>query len=410
MIIKKFTGKTEAEATETAKKELGSGLVIMNVREVKKKGLFSFLSPRQIEVTAALEDETALRPTAGSARHTEDTETGTAKNISARNSTENIEKKLDSLQTLLESQLNNRQTGADREKTAEVSEEPQDTETEQNSEKQGQNEEEQNPEQDKFIRLLYNKMIDNEMDEKYVNNILEDASRTKKADLPFDYLLANIYQKMVLKFGRSEGITPSEDGPKIVWFIGPTGVGKTTTIAKLAGKYCVEEKKKVALLTADTYRIAAAEQLRTYANILETPFRVIYTPEELQTAVDDYWDCDYIFIDTAGRSHQNADQLEKMKEMVAGLKRPENYQVFLVLSATTKYRDLQRIADCYGEIADFELIFTKLDETEAVGDLLNIKLYTDAPIAYVTCGQNVPDDMEVFNPQKTVKQILGGKE
>ena len=410
MIIKKFTGKTEAEATETAKKELGSGLVIMNVREVKKKGLFSFLSPRQIEVTAALEDETPLRPTTGSVRHTEDTETGTAKSISTRNSTENIEKKLDSLQTLLESQLNSRQTGADREKTGEVSEEPQDTETEQNSEKQEQNEEEQNPEQDKFIRLLYNKMIDNEMDEKYVNNILEDASRTKKADLPFDYLLANIYQKMVLKFGRSEGITPSEDGPKIVWFIGPTGVGKTTTIAKLAGKYCVEEKKKVALLTADTYRIAAAEQLRTYANILETPFRVIYTPEELQTAVDDYWDCDYIFIDTAGRSHQNADQLEKMKEMVAGLKRPENYQVFLVLSATTKYRDLQRIADCYGEIADFELIFTKLDETEAVGDLLNMKLYTDAPIAYVTCGQNVPDDMEVFNPQKTVKQILGGKE
>ena len=88
-------------------------------------------------------------------------------------------------------------------------------------------------------------------------------------------------------------------------------MGKTTTIAKLAGKYCVEDKKKVALLTADTYRIAAAEQLRTYANILETPFRVIYTPEELQTAIDDYWDCDYIFIDTAGRSHQNAEQLEK---------------------------------------------------------------------------------------------------
>lgn len=410
MIIKKFTGKTEAEATETAKKELGSGLVIMNVREVKKKGLFSFFSPRQIEVTAALEGETPLRPATGIARHTEDMEMGTAKSVSARNSTESIEKKLDSLQSLLERQLNNRQMRDDREKTAEISEELQDTETEQNSEKQEQNEEEQNPEQDKFIRLLYNKMIDNEMDEKYVNNILEDASRTKKADLPFDYLLANIYQKMVLKFGRSEGITPSEDGPRIVWFIGPTGVGKTTTIAKLAGKYCVEEKKKVALLTADTYRIAAAEQLRTYANILETPFRVIYTPEELQTAVDDYWDCDYIFIDTAGRSHQNADQLEKMKEMVAGLKRPEKYQVFLVLSATTKYRDLQRIADCYGEIADFELIFTKLDETEAVGNLLNMKLYTDAPVAYVTCGQNVPDDMEVFNPQKTVKQILGGKE
>ena len=409
MIIKKYTGKTEAEATEAAKKELGSGLVIMNVREVKKKGFFAFLSPKQIEITAALEEENPQKPQYGSITRAADA-SAENRNLSVRNSTENIEKKLDSLQTLLESQLNSRQatgeeTGIPRET---VSEEKEKKDSE--AETQEKKEEEQNPEQDKFIRLLYNKMLDNEMDEKYVNSILEDAAKTKKADLPFDYLLANIYQKMVLKFGKSEGITPVADGPRIVLFIGPTGVGKTTTIAKLAGKYCVEDKRKVALLTADTYRIAAAEQLRTYANILETPFRVIYTPEELQTAVKDYWDCDYIFIDTAGRSHQNADQLEKMKEMVGALKDPGNYHVFLVLSATTKYRDLQRIADCYGKIADYELIFTKLDETEAVGNLLNMKLYTGAPVAYVTCGQNVPDDMEVFNPQKTVKQILGGKE
>ena len=411
MIIKKFTGKTEAEATEAAKKELGSTLVIMNVREVKKKGLFAFLLPKQIEVTAALEEEAPARPQYGSILRTAaDKEIRTEQqNLLAKNSTENIEKKLDSLQTLLESQLNNRQS--EKEESAKTQDVPDAEEKEDKTQDMAaaeKKEEEENPEQDKFIRLLYNKMLDNEMDEKYVNSILEDASKTKKADLPFDYLLANIYQKMVLKFGKSEGITPSQEGPRIVLFIGPTGVGKTTTIAKLAGRYCVEEKKKVALLTADTYRIAAAEQLRTYANILETPFRIIYTPEELQAAVDDYWDCDYI--DTAGRSHQNTDQLEKMKEMVAALKRPESYQVFLVLSATTKYRDLQKIADCYGKIADFELIFTKLDETEAVGNLLNMKLYTDAPIAYVTCGQNVPDDMEAFNPQKTVKQILGGKE
>ncbi len=415
MIIKKFTGKTEAEATEAAKKELGSTLVIMNVREVKKKGLFAFLLPKQIEVTAALEEEAPARPQYGSIlRTTADKEIRTEQqNLLAKNSTENIEKKLDSLQTLLESQLNNRQSEKEESanaKTQDVTDAEEKEDKTQDMAAAEKKEEEKNPEQDKFIRLLYNKMLDNEMDEKYVNSILEDASKTKKADLPFDYLLANIYQKMVLKFGKSEGITPSEEGPRIVLFIGPTGVGKTTTIAKLAGRYCVEEKKKVALLTADTYRIAAAEQLRTYANILETPFRIIYTPEELQAAVEDYWDCDYIFIDTAGRSHQNTDQLEKMKEMVAALKRPESYQVFLVLSATTKYRDLQKIADCYGKIADFELIFTKLDETEAVGNLLNMKLYTDAPIAYVTCGQNVPDDMEAFNPQKTVKQILGGKE
>ena len=413
MIIKKFTGKTEAEATEAAKKELGSNLVIMNVREVKKKGLFAFLLPKQIEVTAALEEEAPARTQYGSILRTAaDKEIRTEQqNLLTKNSTENIEKKLDSLQTLLESQLNNRQSEKEESaKTQDVPDAEGKEDKPQDMAAAEKKEEEKNPEQDKFIRLLYNKMLDNEMDEKYVNSILEDASKTKKADLPFDYLLANIYQKMVLKFGRAEGITPSQEGPRIVLFIGPTGVGKTTTIAKLAGRYCVEEKKKVALLTADTYRIAAAEQLRTYANILETPFRIIYTPEELQAAVEDYWDCDYIFIDTAGRSHQNADQLEKMKEMVGALKDPGNYHVFLVLSATTKYRDLQRIADCYGKIADYEMIFTKLDETEAVGNLLNMKLYTGVPVAYVTCGQNVPDDMEVFNPQKTVKQILGGKE
>ena len=228
MIIKKFTGKTEAEATEAAKKELGNGLVIMNVREVKKKGLFSFLSPKQIEVTAALEDESPQRSVVNSLNRTEASGAGvgTAKTVSMKNSTENIEKKLDSLQTLLESQLNSRPVDANTEKAAEAQKEALDSEAEAAVEKQEEKEDEQNPEQDKFIRLLYNKMLDNEMDEKYVNSILEDASKTKKADLPFDYLLANIYQKMVLKFGKSEGITPAEDGPRIVWFIGPTGVGR----------------------------------------------------------------------------------------------------------------------------------------------------------------------------------------
>ena len=246
MIIKKFTGKTEAEATEAAKKELGNGLVIMNVREVKKKGLFSFLSPKQIEVTAALEDESPQRSVVNSLNRTEASGAGvgTAKTVSMKNSTENIEKKLDSLQTLLESQLNSRPVDANTEKAAEAQKEALDSEAEAAVEKQEEKEDEQNPEQDKFIRLLYNKMLDNEMDEKYVNSILEDASKTKKADLPFDYLLANIYQKMVLKFGKSEGITPAEDGPRIVWFIGPTGVGKTTTIAKLAGNIVWKTRKR----------------------------------------------------------------------------------------------------------------------------------------------------------------------
>lgn len=186
-------------------------------------------------------------------------------------------------------------------------------------------------------------------------------------------------------------------------------MGKTTTIAKIASGFSVEDKKKVALLTADTYRIAAAEQLRTYANILEVPFRVIYTIEELENALGDFKDFDYIFVDTAGHSHQNQAQKEAMTAFVKCVDGLVEKEVFLVLSATTKYRDLLSIADSYKDMADYKLIFTKLDETTAFGNLLNVKLYTGAPLSYVTCGQNVPDDIERFNPQKTVKQLLSGQ-
>ena len=195
-----------------------------------------------------------------------------------------------------------------------------------------------------------------------------------------------------------------------VLLLGPTGVGKTTTIAKIASIFRVDQKKKVALLTADTYRIAAAEQLRTYANILEVPFRIIYTVEEIEKALEDFRDYDYILVDTAGHSHQNSAQKESMSNFIHSVDGKIEKEVYLVLSATTKYRDLISIADAYKEMTDFKLIFTKLDETTTLGNLLNLRLYTDAALSYVTYGQNVPDDIEEFNPQKTVKKLLGGKD
>jgi flagellar biosynthesis protein FlhF len=187
-------------------------------------------------------------------------------------------------------------------------------------------------------------------------------------------------------------------------------VGKTTTIAKIASDYVVEEKKKVALLTSDTYRIAAVDQLRTYANILEVPFCVIYSEDDVKEAIQEFAEYDYVFVDTAGHSHQNEEQLNHMKRLVEVVQEAGDSQFFLVLSATTKYRDLQKIVSCYNQVADYQLIFTKLDETDVLGNLLNLKLYTDKSIAYVTHGQNVPNDIELFNPQKTVKQILSKKQ
>ena len=409
MIIKKFQGKTEAEAVESAKKELGDGIVIMNVRNVKKKGMFSFLKPQMVEVTVALEEE-PVRP--GTVPEKDLNLTDAIANIRSvsekalqqeaagkkeQGSPEEkhtdstvIEEKLDSLHFLLEQQM----------------QKPEENKTEDRAEA----EEETPSEMEQFMKLLYNTMLENEVNEKYANQIIDEIEKSNKPNMPFDYALSNIYQKMILKFGKPAGITPAAQGPKMLFFIGPTGVGKTTTIAKRASHFCVDGGKKVALLTADTYRIAAAEQLRTYANILEVPFRIIYSVEELSQAMRDFKDCDYILVDTAGHSHQNAEQKKVMKELIHSVDGILEKEVFLVLSATTKYRDLLSIADTYSDMTDYKLIFTKLDETITLGNLLNLKLYTGAPLSYVTCGQNVPDDIEAFNPQKTVKRLLGGKQ
>ena len=415
MIIKKFQGKTEEEATEAAKKELGESIIVMNVKSIKRKGIFAAFKRPMVEVTVALEEESErFTPTkkepagtipGGLKKNTpitsawvkEEAVNHAVTKPQERNTMEigAIEEKLDSLQTLLVNQLKTPEADKISEKTQEQSiKEPV---------------EEKDPELVKFMKLLYNIMLENEIDEKYVNQIMEEIEKVHKPNMPFDYALANTYQKMILKFGKPVEISPAEKGPKVVFFVGPTGVGKTTTIAKIASRFSVDDKKKVALLTADTYRIAAAEQLRTYANILEVPFRVIYTIEELENTIRDFKDFEYIFVDTAGHSHQNQAQKEAMSSFVHCMDGLAEKEVFLVLSATTKYRDLLSIADSYKEMADYKLIFTKLDETTAFGNLLNLRLYTNASLSYVTCGQNVPDDIEKFNPQKTVKQLLGGK-
>ena len=418
MIIKKFTGKTEAEATEAAQNELGSGVVIMSVRQIKPKGLFASFRRKLTEVTVALEEdpehaayvrrEQALVRTAASGVSTAPT------TPLSGNRTRSIEEKLDSLQLLLESQLKTQQQEG-RQPEGEKPDGPAETDQKGEAEQPASNgtpdiweKPQQDSELKKFSKLIYDKMLENEVDEKYARKIMEEIDKIQKPNMPFDYLLANIYQRLILKFGKTEENIEAIPGSKIVIFMGPTGVGKTTTIAKIASRYAVEQKKKIALLTMDTYRIAAAEQLRTYANILMVPFRVVYTEEELHVSIQDFQDYDYILMDTAGHSPQNREQLAAMKKMLSEVRRLPNSYFYLVLSATTKYKDLMKIVDSYSQIADYRLIFTKLDETEAQGNLLNMRLYTDANIAYVTCGQNVPNDIELFNPQKTVKQLLGG--
>ena len=405
MIIKKFTAKTEKDAIEAAKKELGDSVITMNVKNVKRKGFLGLFRTNVVEVTVALEEQEKVsqifpvkKETTGplvpdsvwEKKEKAFTVDSLEKPLIADDETgKAIVEKLDGLQNLLQQQLMKAVEDNKKEES-----------------KEENKEEKVSDEIVTFIKLLYNAMIENEVRDEYANQLIDEIERKGKPDMQMDLVLSNVYQKMILKFGQAQLIQPSEKKPKIIYFIGPTGVGKTTTIAKIASKFCVDEKKSIALLTADTYRIAAAEQLRTYASILEVPFRVIYTPEEILQSVEDFKDKDYILVDTSGHSHQNQEQKEAILELVQTTNDLIEKEIFLVVSATTKYRDLIGIADAYKAIENYKIIFTKLDETTALGNLYNLRLYTGASLSYVTCGQNVPDDISPFNPQSTVKRIL----
>ena len=415
MTINKYQGRTQEEAIRIAKEQLGENAVIMNVRPIKSKGLFHFLKDSAYEVTAAVEEQQPVAKSSGLAIQDninfsadeeikipiqpQETvarrETNRQAEVLKRESQNRLEERIENIQDLLEKKFA-----------------PAETETAKSQSKREEKTTKMTKEQEegmKFLKMIYGIMLENEINEKYANVILEDIEKVVRGGSSVDYILSSIYQKMILKFGQPRSIEFGEKKPKVVFFIGPTGVGKTTTIAKVASKFKLDAGKKVALLSADTYRIAAAEQLKTYANILDTPFSIVYAPEELNQAIAQLADYDLILVDTAGFSHKNMEQKDDIKKLVNSLDKKYEKEVFLVVSATAKYKDLVNIADVYHDIADYKLIFTKLDETSAYGNLLNIRLYSGADLSYTTNGQNVPDDIELFHTQKIVKQLLGGK-
>lgn len=312
-----------------------------------------------------------------------------------------LEQKLDSLHNLLQSQM--------AKEAAKEAEKPASSEVTKENAGQKKVSERENSNM-KFIKLIYKKLVDNEVDEKYADQIMSDIEGSLKKESNIDSILAAAYQKIILKLGEADDIEIG-DKPKVIFFVGPTGVGKTTTIAKVASRFKLEQQAKVAFITSDTYRIAAVEQLNTYASIIDSPVSVIYSADELEEAVNTYKDYDLIMVDTAGRSHKSEDQMDELGDMLAktkALKDNFDVKVYLVLSITTKYKDLVNITERYKDIDDWSIIFTKLDETCALGNILNIRMLTGAALSYTTSGQNVPNDIELINEQSLAKQLLGG--
>lgn len=406
MIVKKYTGKDETEAVMKAKDDLGSNAVVLNVRTMKQRGLAKVFKKDFVEITAALEEKDFAqnvnnnKPTFSRVSSEAIKKQQSQINLladdradtNAPKQSEILEKKLDSLHDMLRNQIV-KEEETDKKEDTKPAVRP------------------ENNANFKSLKLIYNKLLENEVSEKYANAIINDIENSMKKESNLDSILASVYQKIILKFGEPEAIE-DDDRRKIVFFIGPTGVGKTTTIAKLASDFKLTRSKSVAMITADTYRIAAVEQLNTYASILDVPVNVIYSPSEIVESIEELSDYQMIFVDTAGRSHKNTEQRDEIIEMISNVRNSDidaDIIIFLVMSVTTKYRDMVNICDAYKSLNSYRLLFTKLDETDSVGNILNIKLYTGAPISYTTCGQNVPDDIESVDVQKLAKSLLGGE-
>lgn len=412
MIIKKFLANTEKEAIEMAKQELGSNAVVMNIKKVRPRGLAKLFVRSKVEVTAALEEEVSYAETgktAGSAKESADTIPAVQFPMppmpDKEEDEQSIQDKLKKLEMLLEQQMNTGYGNRDipvYPDVPEPSEEPVKT--------VNVPPEEQEDERTVTCKELIRKqLIQNEVEEEIAGQVMDEINRSLPLNASLDQILASVYQKLILMMGQTYPVeeVKKDARTKFIFFLGSTGVGKTTTIAKIASRLKLGKEADIALITADTYRIAAVEQLKTYANILSVPLKVIYNPTELAEIVEDMQEYEYCLVDTAGRSHKNKEQIEDIRTLIEQVPIGDR-QVFLVLNAGTKYSDLLEIAEVYAGLTDYSVIFTKLDETSSAGAMLNIHVKTKCPLSYVTTGQNVPDDISEVNPQKVAKQLLGG--
>jgi flagellar biosynthesis protein FlhF len=258
------------------------------------------------------------------------------------------------------------------------------------------------------VMRVRKQLLENDLDEELVDNLLERAIKqfhevNAVPEQEFRDILTKFIKEELDEVGEPSKLAQST---AVAAFIGPTGVGKTTTIAKIAAEQVLMHGKKVGLITTDTYRIAAVEQLRTYANILNVPLEVCYSPEDAQRAMEKLADRDLILIDTAGRNYGNILNVNELNTYLHVVKPDET---FLVVSLTTKASDLMSIVGNFAQVSVNKFLFTKSDETRTLGMIYNLVSHFKIPLSYMTTGQNVPDDIEVASTDQLASLLVGEK-
>jgi flagellar biosynthesis protein FlhF len=360
MRIRKFTASNYSLALQQVKQELGADALILSTRSIKPPTLIAGKKEAtRVEITAAVEYASPVEP---------------KEQVSLEHESLSSPEKPDAdLKSLIFSLLSQ----TDRAKSMGL-------------------------EPDQFDTFSH--LVENGLDEKLASKILQKAleqNSDKTADsLKGPLKVMNLMKKVLPCKGE---IDLSSNGPKIVAFVGPTGVGKTTTVAKIAAEYALRRGKKVAMISLDTYRLGAIDQLRMYGEIMEVPVEVAGGKEELRHIIANHNDKDLILIDTTGRSHQDKDYSRQLKEVFDAVGGVETH---LVLSVTAQEKLFTATYQQFSTMGVDRVLFTKLDEGLNFGSLFNFSVRNRLPISYFTSGQQVPEDLEVARPERVISLIF----
>ncbi len=372
MKVKKYIAPTMPEVMKKIRKDLGKDAVILNSKEIRTGGFFGFFTKPSLEVVAALDPEPIYTE---KSKDTDQFKKTTRPIRDEKNSAKEYNRfEYGEMQSLLRSLAN--------EKSHSNHLPPDILKIMNQLEEQGVQQELRNVISKQMLKKWYQENSEQEANEKLLNWLRE----------------------VLLSILPEKGFGGFQYDKRFLNLIGPTGVGKTTTIAKIAADAVLNKKKKTALITTDTYRIAAIEQLKTYAEILNIPLEVAYNHEDFNKAKQKFHDYDVILVDSAGRNFKNAKYVADLEHIYQFNEEMENY---LVLSLTSKHADMVKIVSQFEKVPIDKLVFTKKDETETYGDILNICHQTGIGVAYITIGQNVPDDIKEGSRQHILNLVIG---
>ena len=394
MLVKRYHANDMQQAMDTVIKELGSDAVILNSRKVRKKGFKNLFRKPVLEVMVAYDpanipavkklnfsqwsqgnqgSQGAYNADKTLAEKVQKEQEKAAAAVSIEQ-LDRLDKRIDSIDEMLSGFIE-KFSYVKRDITYDY---PDD------------------------IQELLLKMIENQVREELAHSLAKETELMLRKQPGTS--ASEVLEHLILEqLGKPSPILHKKFTQKVILVVGPTGVGKTTTIVKLAADFSVKQKKKIGIINTDTFRIGAQEQLQTYADIMGIPLQVVYRSDELEEALGSMSDRDVIFVDTAGKRPGDEQYREDILEIVRVL-RPED--VLLCFAATTGFASIKEMVDTYGFMDDYRLLITKLDETKYRGQILNLSWYTQKMLAYVTIGQNVPDDIEVVNIESIAKQII----